>query len=55
MLSKMRVEVLFDQEQFSDLERIARRDMPSAGKLTRETMTLVYHTADTEKRRYAVH
>ena len=52
-LSK-RVEVLFDQEKFSYLEELARREKTSVGNLIREAVAMVYMDADVKKRRDAV-
>ena len=54
MALKKRVEVLFDLEKFSRLERLARREKTSVGNLIREAVTKVYLDADVEKRREAV-
>ena len=52
-LSK-RVEVLFDQEKFSYLEDLARRQKTSVGNLIREAVPMVYMDADVKKRQDAV-
>ncbi len=54
MALNKRVEVLFDQENFSYLEQLARRQKTSVGNLIREAVTMVYLDADVEKRRDAV-
>ena len=54
MALNKRVEVLFDQERFSYLEELARREKTSVGNLIREAVTMVYLDADVKKRREAV-
>ena len=54
MALRKRVEVLFDQEKFSYLEELARREKTSVGNLIREAVTMVYLDADVKKRREAV-
>ena len=54
MALRKRVEILFDQEKFSYLEELARREKTSVGNLIREAVTMVYLDADVKKRREAV-
>ena len=54
MALNKRVEVLFDQEKFSYLEELDRREKTSVGNLIREAVTMVYLDADVKKRREAV-
>lgn len=54
MALRKRVEVLFDQDKYTYLEHLARREKTSVGNLIREAVTKVYLDADLEKRREAV-
>lgn len=54
MALKKRVEVLFEQDKYSYLEHLAKREKTSVGKLIREAVEKVYLDADREKRREAV-
>jgi predicted CopG family antitoxin len=54
MALKKRVEVLFEQQKFSYLERKAKREKTSVGNLIREAVEVAYLTSQTEKRRRAV-
>ena len=54
MALEKRVEVLFEQEKFSYLERKAKREKTSVGKLIREAVDAVYITGRSTKRREAV-
>ena len=49
-----RVEVLFDKENYSYLEHIAKRDKTSVGKLIREAVATVYLEKEVDKRRGAL-
>ena len=54
MALKKRVEVLFEREKFSYLERRAKREKTSVGRLIREAVDAVYITGRDTKRREAV-
>ena len=54
MALKKRVEVLFEEDKYSYLEHLARREKTSVGKLIREAVEKVYLDADLERRRAAV-
>ena len=49
-----RVEVLFDKENYSYLEHLAKRDKTSVGKLIREAVATVYLEKEVDKRRGAL-
>ena len=49
-----RVEVLFDKENYSYLEHLAKRDKTSVGKLIREAVATVYLEKGVDKRRGAL-
>ena len=49
-----RVEVLFDKENYSYLEHLAKRDKTSVGKLIREAVATVYLEKETEQKRGAL-
>jgi hypothetical protein len=53
MLSK-RVEVLFDPKQYTELERVARRDGKSIGCLVREAVERLYLAPSRQERQEAV-
>ena len=53
MALEKRVEVLFDKENYSYLEHLAKRDKTSVGKLIREAVATVYLEKETETRRGA--
>ena len=46
-----RVEVLFDKENYSYLEHLAKRDKTSVGKLIREAVATVYLEKEVDKQR----
>ena len=54
MALNKRVEVLFDKENYSYLEHLAKRDKTSVGKLIREAVATVYLEKETEQKRGAL-
>ncbi len=54
MALKKRVEVLFEPEKFSYLERKAKREKTSVGKLIREAVETVYQEKEADQRRGAL-
>ena len=54
MALEKRVEVLFDKEKFTYLQRKAKEEKTSVGNLIREAVEVAYLTSQTEKRKAAV-
>ena len=54
MALKKRVEVLFEPEKFSYLERKAKREKTSVGKLIREAVETVYLEKEVAERKAAI-
>ncbi len=54
MALKKRVEILFEEDKFTYLEDLARREKTSVGSLIREAVEKVYLADDLEERREAV-
>ncbi len=54
MALKKRVEILFEEDKFTYLEQLARREKTSVGSLIREAVAQVYLDVDLEERREAV-
>lgn len=54
MALEKRVEVLFDKEKFTYLQRKAKEEKTSVGHLIREAVEVAYLTSKTEKRKEAV-
>ncbi len=54
MALKKRVEVLFEQDKYTHLEYLARREKTSVGKLIREAVERVYLDKERQKRKEAV-
>ena len=54
MALKKRVEVLFEEDKYSYLEYLARREKTSVGSLIREAVAKVYLDIDREKRKEAL-
>ena len=54
MALKKRVEVLFEPEKFSYLERKAKREKTSVGKLIREAVETVYLEKEGAERKAAI-
>ena len=54
MALKKRVEVLFEEEKFTYLQRKAKEEKTSVGHLVREAVATVYMAKDVDKRRGAI-
>ncbi|MBI2856481.1 MAG: hypothetical protein HYX93_06520 [Chloroflexi bacterium] len=54
MALKKRVEVLFEEDKYTYLEHLARKEKTSVGHLIREAVERVYLDTDREKRKEAL-
>ncbi len=54
MALEKRVEVLFDKDKFTYLQRKAKEEKTSVGNLIREAVEVAYMTSQAEKRKEAV-